>query len=98
MSDINQQVDAEASAARSIAATFMRDVLKLGGAYLMAHGVASSSQVTFWSGLIVIVCSVGWSAGVSWYKHLLLTKARAIANTSPMVASAAKQLNPGASK
>jgi hypothetical protein len=55
--------------------TAFRDALKLGGAYLVATGAVTTSDVQFWSGLATIASGVIWSAVTSWRKHNALVSA-----------------------
>ena len=84
--------------------TGLRDAVKLGGAYLVANGVASSSDVQLWGGFAVIIGGVVWSGIVSWMKThkrtialtavIQLTKGNAVAANSA-IATATTTVNQG---
>lgn len=76
----------------NIVMTGIRDLVKLGGGYLVGAGVLNSSQLQLWGGLAVVVAGVIWSSVASYLKSKKMAVATAAVSNlagSPVEAAVA---------
>lgn len=60
--------------------TAVRDLAKIGGMVLVSNGVATSSQVSEWSGIVVTAAAILWSLYVSYRKNKKIAVATTAVN------------------